>query len=126
SIAASPLLCSAMLPSIIAAYKRDYPEISVVLRDVASGDVRHLVEDGAVELGLGNPGGAGDLLAGETILLDEVVLIMPEHHPLSQQTEIAWHDVARFPLIALTARNVTRQLVDVNASEAGVRLLPHY
>jgi len=126
SIAASPLLCAAMLPSIIAAYKRDYPEISVVLRDVASGDVRHLVEDGAVELGLGNPAGAGDLLAGETILLDEVVLIVPEHHPLSQQTDIAWRDVARFPLIALTPRNVTRQLVDVNAREAGVRLLPQY
>jgi LysR family carnitine catabolism transcriptional activator len=126
SIAASPLLCSLMLPSIIAAYKRDYPEIAVVLRDVPSGDVRHLVEDGAVELGLSNPGGAGDLVTGETILLDEVLLILPTDHPLAQHAQVSWKDIARYPLIALTARNVTRQLIDRSALEAGVRLMPQY
>ncbi|MFL9915494.1 LysR family transcriptional regulator [Paraburkholderia fungorum] len=126
SIAASPLLCSLMLPSIIAGYKRDYPEISVVLRDVPSGDVRRLVEDGAVELGLSNPGGAGDLVTGETILLDEVLLIVPTDHPLAQHAQVSWKDLARYPLIALTARNVTRQLIDRSALEAGVRLMPQY
>ncbi|MFM0201487.1 LysR family transcriptional regulator [Paraburkholderia fungorum] len=126
SIAASPLLCSLMLPSIIAGYKRDYAEIAVVLRDVPSGDVRRLVEDGAVELGLSNPGGAGDLVTGETILLDEVLLIVPTDHPLAQYAEVSWKDIARYPLIALTARNVTRQLIDRSALEAGVRLVPQY
>ncbi len=126
SIAASPLLCSLMLPSVIAAYKRDYPEISVVLRDVASGDVRRLVEDGAVELGLSSPGNAGDLVTGDTVLLDEVLLIVPADHPLAQYAQVSWRDVARYPLIALTARNATRQLIDRSALEAGVRLMPQY
>jgi LysR family carnitine catabolism transcriptional activator len=126
SLAASPLLCSLMLPSIIAAYKGDYPEISVVLRDVPSGDVRRLVEEGAVELGLSNPGGTNDLVTGETVLTDEVLLVVPTGHPLAQHAQVSWRDIARYPLIALTARNVTRQLIERNALEAGVRLLPEY
>lgn len=125
-IAASPLLCALLLPPIIAAYKRSFPQIAVVLRDSPSGQVRRLVEEDAVEFGLSTPVGSGDIVAGETVMLDEVLLIAPAGHPLACAESVSWSDIARHPLVALTQMNGTRQLADRSALEAGVRLTPQY
>lgn len=126
SIAASPLLCSLVLPPIIAAYKRSFPQIAVVLRDSLSGHVRRLVEEQAVELGLSSPGGSSDIVVGETVMLDEVLLIVPTTHPLAKHELISWSEIALYPLVALSQKNGTRQLADQCALESGVRLVPEY
>ncbi|WP_233836645.1 LysR family transcriptional regulator [Paraburkholderia sp. ZP32-5] len=126
SVAASPLLSALMLPSIVAAYQRNYPDISIVLRDVASGEVRKMVEDAGAELGVGSPEGPGDLLTAEVIQQDDVLLIVPRDHVLCHYPRLSWSDIAGFPLIALTMKNATRLLVDECADKEGVRLNPQY
>ena len=125
-IAATPLFASLFLPKVILEYRRKFPEIDVAIYDRPHGAIADLVETGEVDLGVGTVPESDRALLWEEVLKDEIVLICPPRHALLKQKTVKWSDLHRYPYIATSRDNGTRQLADAYMAAAGVSLRPAY
>jgi DNA-binding transcriptional LysR family regulator len=76
-LGAPPSLCTGLLPAILAAFRRRYPGIQLELHESGSGDLRHRLAEGVLDLALlAGPRHPDDhQLATTELLLEELVLI---------------------------------------------------
>jgi len=78
-----------------------------------------------VDFGLGMYTDKNDLLVFEPLMEDELVVVLPNDHQLSDQEVVAWDTLARYPLILLPKKSSVRRLVEAglvvqNAPRAAV------
>jgi DNA-binding transcriptional LysR family regulator len=77
-----------VLPPKIAAFKRDHPRIDIVLEEKISTDIPQLVLAGAFDLGVTQALLTAPGMTRTLIQEDELLLAVPEGHPLAARTEI--------------------------------------
>ena len=120
TVAASPLMSSLFLPSLIAEFHSRYPKINVTIRDAPFDQIISIVLEGSADIGFGAMPEPIPGLGGETLLSNELMLICPVGHPLAKLALASWHDIVDYPFIALTPENGTRQLAERGARDAGI------
>lgn len=126
TVAASPLMASLLLPAAIVEFQAQCPKINIVLRDAPYDQIRRLVLDGEAEVGFGLMPEAEPALTGEILAEGPLNLLFPAGHPLEKVEQLGWHDIAKYPFIALTSENGTRKMAEQCAAESGVTLKPAY
>lgn len=120
-LAASPTLGVYLLPPLLGLFLSQAAEVQVEIAIATSADVVRRVLADEVPVGLVEAPVAQRDLIVESIGEDEMVLIAPGGHPLTQHRRLSAADLATVPLIRREASSGTRRLVDAALDQAGLR-----
>lgn len=111
-VAAGPTPSAELLPQCIAECARDYPELSLHLRDLTQTQVLDSVRGGEVDFGVAiDPPDSGEF-ARETIMHDPFVLVCRRDHPLARLERIPWKKLQGEPMVLLDYSSGSRRLID--------------
>jgi len=84
-----------LLPSILIAFRRRYPDVEVKLQELKTSELIAALRSGQVHVGFVRLPLQDELLAVEPILREELMVALPERHPLASRTHISFHDLAQ-------------------------------
>ena len=122
-VGASTTPGSYVLPSVVVAFQRRYPGITLSLSIANSRVIEERVRADELDLGIvgGHMLGPGErcVAAG---LVDELVLITPPKHPWVRRSPIRARDLAEERLLVREAGSATRQVMERALQHAGITL----
>jgi DNA-binding transcriptional LysR family regulator len=85
-----------LLPPLLAAFRRNYPNIGIVLREtVPARAVAEAVAEGRADIGIVHMPHQVEGLETRVLLQEELALVAPEGHPLTQQAAVTLADTAQ-------------------------------
>ncbi|MGJ3254290.1 MAG: LysR family transcriptional regulator [Elainellaceae cyanobacterium] len=97
-IAAFRSLATHILPKVIAAFRSNFPGISVSIREYRTqGEVERALRHGEADVGLFHLPGTTELETWE-LFDDEYFVFLPPNAPIHGKT-LTWEDLAQYPLI---------------------------
>jgi len=119
-VAASPTVACRLMPRVVAACGRQFPYITLGLRDDVQSDVVRKVKSGEVDFGvIIGPFSADDLLS-ESLMTDSFCVVAREDHPLAARERVAWTDLDGQQLVMLDYASGSRPIIDAVMQEYGV------
>ncbi len=123
-IAAPQMMACTLLPEVIAAYRRAYPEVQVKLVDCAVESVSSRVFSGEVDFGIGPERDPTTQISAQVLFEMPFVLVFPQDHPLAKREQVAWSDIKDYPFISLQGQFTERLLADMHAAVRDAPLNP--
>ncbi len=117
-----PSACVYVLPPMIAAFKRDHPRIDIVLEEKISADIPELVLSGAFDLGVTQARHSVPGLTRALIHEEDLLLAVPEGHPLATKQEISLRDAAGEPFVVTKMATEFRTLAVDLCRSAGFEM----
>jgi len=94
-IVSLPSACVYVLPPKIAAFKRDHPRIDIVMDERISSDIHQTVLSGEFDLGVTQAEFPVPGMSRALIHEDDLLLAVPDGHPLALHTEVDLIDAAK-------------------------------
>jgi DNA-binding transcriptional LysR family regulator len=122
SLACVPTAAFYFLPSVIARFNEQYPNIRFRILDLSANDGLESVARGEVEFGINLLGGSDPDLTFEPLLEDPFVLACRRDHDLARRDAVDWSDLEGQPVVAVSRASGNRILLDAALVRAGVRL----
>jgi DNA-binding transcriptional LysR family regulator len=122
SLACVPTAAFYFLPSVIARFNEQYPNIRFRILDLSANEGLESVARGEVEFGINLLGASDPELTFEPLLEDPFVLACRRDHPLAKRDLVTWSDLEGQPLVAVSRASGNRILLDAALVRAGVRL----
>ena len=114
-----------LLPGVVSEVRREHPALRFYVREAGSRAVAEAVISGELDLGIVTTPvagvGAGELMSVGSFR-DELLLIAPAGHRLTERTSYRWSDVDGEALVAFEAGSAVRTVIDEAASAAGITL----
>jgi len=101
-----------LLPQIVQAFREQYPNIHVHLKNVTGRDGLAMLRDDEVDLAIGSMLDVPSDINYQPVCSFEPALIMPLGHPLSEQENVAIEDIAPYGLILPPRRLTTWRMID--------------
>jgi DNA-binding transcriptional LysR family regulator len=83
-----------LLPELLRAFRAEAPAVRLELHELPTNEQLDWLRAGKIDLGLLRPPVEDHTLHLKTILREPMVVALPEAHPLAQQAQIAWLDLA--------------------------------
>ncbi len=93
---------SLILPSILPAFYKKYPGIEVALTEGSSAELEELTVQGKTDVTIINLPVSSDQLVYETLTNEEVLVIVPPHHPLKERISEFPQNFLNLPVIQLS------------------------
>jgi DNA-binding transcriptional LysR family regulator len=121
-IAASSVPGEYLLPALLAAFGRKYPQVRVRAAVGNSAAVIEMVERGEVSVGLVGRKADSAHLEFRYLATDRMVLVIPPAHPLSRKKAVTVNQLAAQPLVLREAGSGLRHCFEKSLEQAG-RLL---
>lgn len=119
-VAASPTVACRLMPRVVAACGRQFPYVTLGLRDDVQSDVVRKVKSGEVDFGvIIGPFSADDLLS-ESLMTDSFCVVAREDHPLAARERVAWTELDGQQLVMLDYASGSRPIIDAVMLEYGV------
>lgn len=114
-----------LLPGAIQAVREKHPGLRFSIREAGSSAVAQGVLSGELDLGvvtlpIEHP--RGDELMVVKEISDELMLIVPEGHPLHGRKTFRWQELEGEAVIAFEAGSAVRKIIDQAAAAHGVNL----
>lgn len=122
SIAAGTVQAALMLPQLVNAFTRLYPDITVALHDVAEIAVLEQVTNSSVDLGIGTVPEDDTELMGTRLTTDEFLIVLHPDDPLVRLREILWTDLVDRKLIGPHRGNPIRDRLENELARNGIVL----
>lgn len=124
ALAAMPTFAGNLLPGVLAAFRRQFPEITIEVNDVIAEEVVERVTDGRVELGISFDPGVREDLIFELLFEDRYIAILPPGHALLQSNprHIDWAQLHKEDFITLQRPSGVRHMLEQRLAEAGLGL----
>lgn len=101
-VCATPALALNILPLAVARFRQSFPDYGVVADMCLNNEIETAVEEGRYDLGFLVKPGYEPEENPLAICRGEMVCVLPEQHPLAQQTEIHWQDIPTRDLVYIT------------------------
>ncbi|WP_322032951.1 LysR family transcriptional regulator [Paraburkholderia sp. J76] len=119
-VAASPTVACRLMPQVVAACGRQFPYITLGLRDDVQSDVVRKIRSGEVDFGvIIGPFDAEDLET-ECLTTDSFCVVVRGDHALALSQEVSWRELDGERLVMLDYASGSRPLIDAVMSEQGV------
>lgn len=121
-LGASTTVAQYVLPRILGAFLRQYPQVELSL---VSGNTEHIVEAVAeqrIELGIIEGPAMRREVKTQRMIQDEMVLIANPNHPWAQSGAIAPGELANAPLLLRERGSGSRRVVERALKQAGLPL----
>ncbi|WP_322053741.1 LysR family transcriptional regulator [Paraburkholderia bannensis] len=122
-VAASPTVACRLMPEVVAACGRQFPYVTLGLRDDVQSDVIRKVRSGEVDFGvvIGPFGGAAaEDLETELLATDSFCVVVRGDHVLAGHDEVPWKALDGERLVMLDHASGSRPLIDAVMHEQGV------
>ena len=126
AVATSPLLSATLLPALLASFRIKYPDISVELFDLPVEEIAQAVRSGQADFGVRTEGTDMPDLVSTTLYQDKLMLACLGSHPLAQQREVRWSELADEDLVVLRHGSGLRTLVERGFAEVGEAARPAF
>jgi DNA-binding transcriptional LysR family regulator len=121
-VAAAPTPSAELMPRCIAECARDYPELTLHLRDQTQAQVLDSVRGGEVDFGVAiDPPHSGEFDC-ETIMHDPFWLVCHRDHPLARLARVPWKRLQGERLVLLDYSSGSRRLIDQAFGEHHVEI----
>jgi DNA-binding transcriptional LysR family regulator len=88
-----------VLPIIIKEFKKRHPEIELVLQEIQSLEQNQALREGRIHVSLARFPKAEAGLVFETIYSDQLIIALPQSHPLNKKKSLKLSDLANEPFI---------------------------
>lgn len=110
----------AVLPPVLDAFRRRYPQVRLHLRDDTGQRVTQAVLSREAEFGIGVLGHPTAELLAEHCADDPYVIAFRAGHPLQRRRRVAWKDLQSWRVVALRSTSANRQQIDEALAAAGI------
>lgn len=120
SIGASSTIGNYVLPAVIADFKKNHLKIKVHLLVGNTKRVVELLNAGNVDLGLVEGEVTRQKMVVEKILADELLLVVPSHHPWAKKRDISVSEITKEPFILREGGSGTRQMIEKFLGSHGI------
>jgi DNA-binding transcriptional LysR family regulator len=111
-VAASPTIACRLMPRVVAACERQFPFVTLGLRDDVQSDVLHKVKSGEVDFGVVIGPLAVSELVCEPLMTDSFCLVTRADHPLAASDSVPWTALDGERLVLLDYASGSRPLID--------------
>ncbi len=122
-VGASQTTGTYLLPRMIGAFRRTYPDVSVQLQVHSTRRTAWGVANGQVDLAIIGgevPGELQETLIVRPYAEDELALILPVSHPLGENAIIQKEDLYKLKFISLDSQSTIRKVIDKVLSESDI------
>ncbi|WP_322094253.1 LysR family transcriptional regulator [Paraburkholderia bannensis] len=122
-VAASPTVACRLMPEVVAACGRQFPYVTLGLRDDVQSDVIRKVRSGEVDFGVvigPFAGAAAEDLETELLATDSFCVVVRGDHVLAGHDEVPWKALDGERLVMLDHASGSRPLIDAVMHEQGV------
>ncbi|WP_207461354.1 LysR family transcriptional regulator [Azospirillum sp. SYSU D00513] len=126
SIAALPSVAATVLPPLIAEFRAAHPRIRVQIRDGVGRRINALVQEEAVDFGIGADIEPEAGLETVRLLGDELLAVLPPDHRLCAAERLTLEELAAEPLILTNPESTVRYLANRAFAERNLLIAPAY
>ena len=119
-VGASTTVAEYMLPSLLGAFKRKFPDAIIRLQVSNTEGIVGAVEHNTVDLGVVEGPVSNKSLVVEVCRIDRLVAVLPPDHLLAGSANLPVADVPKFPFIAREEGSGTREVTFDYLREAGL------
>lgn len=124
TVAALPSVAAVLLPSSIAAFAAECPDVDVLIEDGLSGSVLDAVREGRAEIGLTVQPPPSAQLDYRPLLSDAFGLVCRDDDGLATRGSHPWSTFSTRPFVAMAAASSVRRMTDSVFLQAGLAIRP--
>ena len=95
----SAMLGSYLLPDALALFKQTYPGIQINIHEAGTATLEKMLLDGQLDLALIRSDRSHEQIRSITLLHEEIVACVPEHHPFACKQSITLDEFCQQPLV---------------------------
>ncbi len=121
SIGASSTIGNYLIPSIICAFKKKIPQVNISLVVSNTKTITEKLNAGEIDIALVEGDVSKQKFAVETLLSDELVVIMSPAHPWVERRNIPGIELTKEPIILREEGSGTRQIILKRLEEHGMK-----
>ena len=124
-IGASQTTGTYLMPKMIGLFRQKYPEVSVQLQVHSTRRTGWSVANGQIDLAIIGgqlPSDLENLLQVIPYATDELALVLPSKHPLSNKKELLKEDLYKLNFVTLDSQSTTRKVVDKLLQDSGLEI----
>ncbi len=111
SLGASTTVAEYMLPLLIGKFKAKYPEVMISLQESNTEYIVAMVESNEIDIGIVEGSVANKNLIVDQCHIDELVVIMPNDHPLAGKSSVTVRDIVDHPFISRESGSGTQETI---------------
>lgn len=89
-----------ILPQLIKMFKKEYPKVEFILQQGEYTSIESWLKEGSIDIGFVNADIANGLKTN-IIYKDEMLAVLPYHHPLSHKQQVTLEQLSKEPFILL-------------------------
>lgn len=121
-LGANETTCLYVLPEVLAAFKRAYPQVQVDIHRAISRSITERVVDGTLDFGIVTLPIKNPRLEAITIHRDEMALIVGPSHPLASRRTVKMKELEDQPFILHRVGTTTRERLVKHFGDGGVKI----
>ena len=110
------------LPSALASFLKDYPEIQVEVEEQLSGDIVRALMDGIADIGVFAQGPITTGLETHIMGKDQLVIACSKDHPLGKRKSISFEECLTYDFVGLNRGSSLLELTSRNAERLGKQM----
>ena len=119
-LGASTTVAEYMLPALLGAFKRKFPDVVIRLQVSNTEGIVAQVENNVIDLGVVEGPVANKSLMVEICRIDRLVAVLPPGHELASKANLPVADVLKYPFIAREEGSGTREVTFDYLRSAGL------
>lgn len=111
-LAVIPTIAPYFLPSLLSSFSDENPEVSVVVQEDTTQNILRLCNHGEIDIAILALPIVSKYLEVESLFDEELVLVLPNGHPLEKQRSIRLADVQPYPFVMLDQAHCLSDNID--------------
>lgn len=120
SIGASSTIGNYLLPGVITDFKKAHLKIKIHLLVGNTKRVVDMLNSGSIDIGLVEGEVSRQKMVVEKLIPDELLLVVPAHHPWAKKKDIPVSELTKEPFIFREGGSGTRQMIEMFLSKYGI------
>lgn len=123
-VAVPQLIACTLMPEVISAFARKFPDVDVRLSDCVVEGVIARLQGGEVDFAVGPERAALPEIATQVLFDMPFVAVFPANHPLSASKRVTWKGMLRYPHISLQGEYTQMLRADLQTAAGGLAFQP--
>jgi LysR family hydrogen peroxide-inducible transcriptional activator len=100
-VAAIPTIAPYYLPQVLSRFQKQVPKARIEIREDTTQPLLRQIVDGVVDLGILALPIQSDQIETVPLFTEDLLLVMPAHHPLARRRRLALNDLSAEPFVVL-------------------------